>query len=573
MIVTYWKGIFVVDKAENKTVLKQAGFVLHEPSVCDPTRGCKACRAKIGARYWSNNVESATRLKAYCNGLALAAMRNHLDKLAKSRAVTTSLIVPTPAGLALLPYQKAGVEYMLSHKDVLNGDDMGLGKTPTTLGFINCLRATSNSANNVLVLAPSTLAFNWKNEAEKWLCKPMEIVIPTSGKFEVPKRDNLFVITNYEKVTGNNLLSDSLCRVWDVLVCDEAHALKTWQTKRCQAVLGRDGLMVRARRTAFLTGTPMENYPKEIWTIAASICPAKFGDWFEFARRYCGLHQEVINSEKRWIDTGASNLGELQQRLRASFMIRRLKSDVLKELPPKRRQLITLDEVKIDWARDPAFRRWRELYEADYEARLAAVEAAKTQDEYRSAVRSLDAFTGVAFQEMSEFRHKTALAKLPACMDYIDQILETGVDKLVIFAHHQDVLAKLAEHYGASAVSLHGGTKKADRETAVKKFQEGDARIFIGGLKAAGVGINLFAASTVVFIEIDWNPSVLSQAEDRLCRFGQKKMVHVIHLIVDGTLDANICKKVVAKQEVIDKALNRLPEHGLPPTSVQAMRC
>jgi SWI/SNF-related matrix-associated actin-dependent regulator 1 of chromatin subfamily A len=244
-------------------------------------------------------------------------------------------------------------------------------------------------------------------------------------------------------------------------------------------------------------------------------------------------------------------------------MVRRLKSDVLKELPPKRRQLVVLDDAQIDWTKDPAFKRWRELYEKDYEARLAAIEAAHTQEEYRNAVRALDSFTGIAFQEMSEFRHKTALAKLPACMDYIDQILETGIDKLVIFAHHQDVLASLASHYGAGAVSLHGQIKRSDREAAVKRFQEGDARIFIGGLKAAGIGLNLHAASTVVFIEIDWNPAVLSQAEDRLCRIGQKKMVHVIHLIVEGTLDANICKRVVAKQEVIDKALNRLPEHGL----------
>jgi len=888
MIVTYWKGIFVVDKAENKSVLKQAGFVLHEPSLCAPANGCKACRANIGPRYWANNVEAATRLKPYCNGLALAAMRKHLDKLAQSRAVSADLIVPAPPGLAYLPYQKAGIAFMLSHKDVLNGDDMGLGKdqpldaklltpngwirmgevqvgdkvlgsdgkahrvtgvfpqgmkmvyrvsfqdgsstecgeehlwevntplrksrgcapriwttrqiiddglidgqgnrkhhikivkpcqfperqhlihpyvmgyllgngglsqgsvhvtapdeesvtrlnkllpapyfltaqspidytitsphsqkhragnailnemrrlnlmghlshekvipseylwdsienrqsllqglidsdghvspiegnieysssspqlakdirqliqslggtanirpkktthrtrtkyfpcrliakiekvglketqcisvdspdnlyvtddfilthnTVQALGFVNALRANDSAAKNILVLAPSTLAFNWKNEAEKWLCKPMEIIIPKSGKFEIPARDNLFVITNYEKISGNNLLSESLKRIWDVLVCDEAHALKTWKTKRTQAVLGHYGLFARAKRTAFLTGTPMENYPKEIWTIAASICPAKFGDWWEFAKRYCGLHLETIGNRKQWVDTGASNLGELQQRLRASFMIRRLKSDVLKELPPKRRQLITLDNVQIDWAKDPAFRRWRELYEKAYEAKLAAVEAAKTQEEYRSAVKSLDAFTGIAFQEMSEFRHQTALAKLPACMAYIDQILETGIDKLVIFAHHQDVLAKLAEHYGPAAVSLHGQTKPSDREAVVKRFQDGNARIFIGGLKAAGVGLNLYAASTVVFIEIDWNPAVLSQAEDRLCRIGQKKMVHVIHLIVDGTLDANICKKVVAKQQVIDKALNRPPEQGLEPTSVQAIRC
>jgi len=580
MIVTYWKGIFVVDKADTqpeRSALKKAGFKLHEPSICSSERHCKACRARIGARYWANNVESATRMQRFCNKLALDALKSHLDKLAKSRAVTSDLIVPSPPGLSYLPYQRAGIAYHLSHKDSYNGDDMGLGKTVQSLGFVNCLRVT-NPRLSTLVLAPSTLAFNWRNEADKWLVtipgveKP-EIIIPTSGQFEIPRRDNLFVITNYEKVIGDTLLTDSLKRIWDVLICDEAHALKNRVAKRTNAVLGPEGLMRRSHRSVFLSGTPIENYPKEIWTIAAAICPTKFGDWSEFAKRYCGLHAEIIAGKSRLVDTGATNLGELQQRLRSTFMIRRLKGDVLKELPPKRRQLIVLGDSQIDWSADPDFKRWRDLYESDYEAKLAAIESARTHEEYRHAVKALDEFTGIAFEEMSAFRHRTAMAKLPACIDYIDRMLETGIQKLVIFAHHQDVLTTLAEHYGNDAVSLHGQSSMEEREEVVSRFQNGNARIFIGGLKAAGVGLNLFAASTVVFIEIDWNPAKLTQAEDRLCRIGQKKMVHVIHLVLDGTLDVNMCKRVVAKQNVVDKALNHPPEHGIAPSVVQAIRC
>ena len=579
MIVTYWKSIFVVDKADSqieRSNLKKAGFQLHEPSICSSQK-CKACRAKIGARYWSNNIESATRMQKFCNARALEALKSHLDKLAKSRAVTSDLIVPTPPGLSYLPYQRAGIAYHLAHKDSYNGDDMGLGKTLVSLGFVNCLRIT-NPRLSTLVLAPSTLAFNWRNEADKWLVtvpgagKP-DIIIPTSGQFEIPRRDNLLVITNYEKVVGDTLLTDSLKRIWDVLICDEAHALKNWAAQRTKAVLGPEGLLMRSHRSVFLSGTPIENYPKEIWTIAAAICPAKFGDWSEFAKRYCGLHSEVIAGKSRLVDTGATNLGELQQRLRASFMIRRLKGDVLKELPPKRRQLIVLGDSQVDWTTDPDFRRWRDLYEQSYEAKMAALESARTREEYHRAVKALDEFTGIAFEEMSAFRHRTAMAKLPACIEYIDRVLETGIQKLVIFAHHQDVLATLAEHYGDAAVSLHGKSSAKEREKAVDRFQNGPARIFIGGLKAAGVGLNLYVASTVVFIEIDWNPAKLTQAEDRLCRIGQTKMVHVIHLVLDGTLDVNMCKRVVAKQNVVDKALNHPPEHGITPATIQAMRC
>ena len=248
-------------------------------------------------------------------------------------------------------------------------------------------------------------------------------------------------------------------------------------------------------------------------------------------------------------------------------MIRRLKSDVLPELPPKRRQLITVSDESDSSDSDPDFIRWKQMYEPQYDARLAALEAAKTQEEYRTAIKALDELK-IPFEEMSEFRHKTALAKLPACIKYIDGVLESGIDKLVIFAHHQDILDELAAHYGDQAVSVHGRTPMATRGRNVKLFQEGNVRIFIGGLKAAGPGINLFRASTVIFVEGDWNPSVMLQAEDRLCRIGQKKMVHVLIPVLDHSIDANMMKRIVKKLDVIDLGLNLPPDYG-----VKAVQC
>ena len=242
-------------------------------------------------------------------------------------------------------------------------------------------------------------------------------------------------------------------------------------------------------------------------------------------------------------------------------MVRRLKCDVLKELPPKRRQLVILGDKEIDWSQHPEFRRWKEVYEHDYEIVLSRLEAAQTQEEYRRAVKELDTFVGVAFTEMSEFRHQTALAKLPLCLNYIDNLLSTGLESLVIFAHHKDVLAKIYEHYKDCACIVYGDTDIEKRGPIVEEFQRGQRRIFIGGLKAAGAGITLTRASTVVYVEIDWNPATLSQSEDRLCRIGQKKMVHVIHLVLNHTLDVNMSQKVMKKQDILDKALDHLPEH------------
>lgn len=566
MIVTFWKGVFVADsKPEDHAALKKAGFEMHEPTLCQNPSQCKACKAKIGRRFWSARLEDATRVRSHCTPTALKIMQSHLIMLEKSRAIDSNIEVPCPAGLEYLPYQKAGIAYALQRKDTLVGDEAGLGKTIVSLGFINVTKPKT-----ILVVAPATLAFNWKLEAEKWLIEPYTIFVPRSGSDVVPNAEKLLVITNYEKLVTrtkhsreeehDSNLCESLKRVWDLAIFDEAHALKNPDSKRSKAVLGEFGLMRRTHRTLFLTGTPIENYPKEIWPVAAAICPAKFGHWWVFAARYCGLHREMHNGRSTWVATGSSHLSELQQRLRATFMVRRLKHDVLKELPPKRRQLVVLGDKEIDWSQHPEFRKWKEIYEKQYEAALARLEAAKTNAEYKAAVKALDAFVGIAFQEMSEFRHRTALVKLPMCLSYIDELLSANNDSLVIFAHHQDILKQITEHYGDNAVTLYGDTPMQDRGEIVRVFQAGEKRIFIGGLKAAGAGITLTKASTVVFIEIDWNPATLSQAEDRLCRIGQKKMVHVLHLVLNNTLDVNMSQRVIAKQATIDKALDHLPE-------------
>lgn len=595
MIITFWKGVFVADsKQEDFTALKRGGFEQHEPTLCEDKSRCKACRANIGRRFWTSRVEDATRLRKFCNPRALSVMKEHLARLAKSRALDAQIEIPAPPGLEYLPYQKAGIAYCLQRKDTLIGDEPGLGKTVEALGFINKVKPRT-----VLVVAPATLAFNWKLEAEKWLVNRYRIFIPKSGSDPIPQvgeNERLFVITNYEKVVETERkprkpkqadlaqaaldadieaelaapeppkiirpkFTDSLKRVWDLAIFDEAQAVKNPTSKRSQAVLGEHGLFHRAHRTLSLTGTPIENYPKEIWPLAATICPAKFGDWWDFARRYCGLHQEPQGDRNVWVSTGGTHLSELQQRLRTTFMVRRLKRDVLKELPPKRRQLVVLGDEEIDWSKHPEFRRWKELYEREYEAALARLEAAKTLEEYKLAAKALDAVVGVAFTEMSEFRHQTALAKLPMCLRYIDDLLETGLDSLVVFAHHKDVLQKIHSHYERDSFLLYGDTPMDDRGPMVKAFQAGQKRIFVGGLKPAGTGITLTRASTVVYVEIDWNPATLSQSEDRLCRIGQKKMVHVIHLTLNGTLDVNMSQRVIKKQEMIDKALDHLPEH------------
>jgi SNF2 family DNA or RNA helicase len=653
MKITFWKGVFVADHKtlDDEKILRKAGFASHEPTTCSPA-SCRGCRARIGRRYWTDRVESATRLRSYCLQKALDVMKHHLGKLAQSRAVDARINVPCPRGLAYKPYQRAGIAYAIQRKDTLFGDDMGLGKSIEALGFANYTHP-----KNILIVGPATLNLNWKIEAEKWLVDRYQCFIPKTSSDVVPPPDGrrLLVITNYEKITGigpraqrvplsiimldsltssrlslhdldqlqllsevkkpplleaepgrpgmwraltetiaveaarllgwprlsavilptghdpdlkkacktikDTPLSRSLRRPWDLAIFDEAQALKNPESLRSRAVLGERGLFHSAKRNLFLSGTPLENYPKEIWPLAAAMAPAKFGDWWDFAKRYCGLHAEERAGKSIWVADGCTNHSELQQRLRTTFMIRRLKGDVLKELPPKRRQLILLD-AQIDWSKYPEFQRWQELHDQAYENALAHLESAKSEAEYRSAAKKLETVT-VPFTECSDLRHKTALLKLPHCLRYTDELIASGLDCLVIYAHHRDVLEQIHEHYGDQSCVIFGDTKISCRIPIVQEFQAGRKKIFIGGLKAAGTGITLTRASTVVFFETDWNPATMAQAEDRLCRIGQEKMVHVIHPVLDGSLDANMVRKMLRKKEAVYRVLDR-PEQGNP---------
>jgi SWI/SNF-related matrix-associated actin-dependent regulator 1 of chromatin subfamily A len=238
-------------------------------------------------------------------------------------------------------------------------------------------------------------------------------------------------------------------------------------------------------------------------------------------------------------------------------MVRRLKKDVLLDLPAKRRQIIDLPangaETAVQ-AEKAAFRAHEEKINA---LKKLAREAKKTGlAEYKAAVQALRDGRAVAFGEISKYRHETAIAKIPAVIEHVTEMLES-VEKIIVFAHHHDVIDALMAAFGAQAVHLTGQDSQESRQAAVDRFQaDPSCHIFVGSITAAGVGITLTAASTVIFAELDWVPGNLSQAEDRAHRIGQTDSVLVQHLVLDGSLDANMARTLVRKQEIISSALD-----------------
>ncbi len=453
------------------------------------------------------------------NKWVVTRYRDNDQAIADSQATDADIDIPVPAGLSYLPYQKAGIAYAIKRSSTLIGDEMGLGKTIQAIGVIN-----ATAPKTVLVVCPASLKINWKNEMTKWLVADRDIQIVNGGGEQIPATPDVIII-NYDVLSKHK---DAInARTWDLVIMDEAHYIKNNTAARTKVAVG-----IKANRKVVLTGTPITNRPIELQPIAGYLDPVTFGNYFKFGVRYAGAHQINIGRKTVWDFNGSSNLDELQRVLRQSFMIRRKKDEVLKELPEKVRQIIVLPNSD-----------YSDQIKKEFETLADAVDETSSED--------------IEFEQMSGVRHETALAKVNDVVTHVAAIDH----QVVVMAHHKDVVDGIKaglEAAGKSVVTLTGDCNQAHRQNAVETFQAGNADVFIGTIGAAGVGITLTSASHVVFAELDWVPGNMSQAEDRCHRIGQDSSVLVQHLVVDGSIDARLAQVLVGKQRVLDKALDNV---------------
>lgn len=640
MHISQRQGVYCLDSTfEERGLPKSASWLWHGGGC---RTGCKACAAGLPLKKWWTDatdkvasllvslraslaagekfsaltfgdpaVEAAIQLAADEKQQAADASR-----AATPEAATAPIEVAAPEGRAYLPYQQAGISYVVQcwqrGLGCLVADEMGLGKTIQAAGAINHLLATRPADAQplqILILCPASLKQNWKNELQRWLIQPLRIYVVQDG--DTPPMAQVVVI-NYDRLVGagsKTMLAALKARSWDLLVCDECHVLKNPDAQRTKAVIGVEakpkkgvegvpGLYTVATRRVFLTGTPILNKPVEAWTLLHALDPESFPDFFKFARRYCAAQRGAYG----WDFSGSSNEGELQRILRERIMVRRLKVDVLKELPPKRRQLVVLEGDSAEIRRLIALQHDLEgggapdEATAQVEAEADLAHAAGDADGYAAAVARLSLTAqqdldvddpqygepqrkqkGPAFSEIARVRHQLGVAKVPLVLDHVDQLLDGGVQKLIVFAHHLDVLDAIVRHFGDRAVKLDGRTPVASRQDVVDRFQtDASVQVFVGQFQAAGVGITLTAASVVVCAELVYVPAIVTQAEDRAHRIGQLDSVLVQHCVLDGSLDARIAAALVAKQDVADKVLDRtspaVKALGAPVTASEAAR-
>lgn len=521
-------------------------------------------------KYWyTTNAAIAAKLSDSDAVLAAAKQKQEAkaEKIEASRAAHYAGELSCPEGLSYLPYQRAGIATAVARPNVLFGDEMGLGKTIQAIGVIN----TDETIRKVLVICPASLRLNWQRELAKWLTRPMTACIATSTMW--PADAFPITIINYDILAKHTELLQSTA--WDLVIVDEAHYLKSEGAKRSQAVFGIDDYAAKkakvdptpgitARRRIALTGTPIPNRPVEGYGLFHWLAPDVFRNFFGYAKRFCDGHSNGYG----WDFSGSSNLPQLHEKLRSSIMIRRLKADVLTELPAKRRQIVAFPANGAAMTVEAETRQW-ESSEAAVDSLRVRAELAKagTREEYEAAVAELKEAAQAAFTELSQLRHATALATVPYACEHIVQALNDSDGKIVVFAHHKDVVAKVLERMaqeGIEAVSLTGETPMQVRQDNVDRFQrDTNCRVFVGNIQAAGVGITLTAAAHVVFVELDWVPGNMTQAEDRCHRISQKDSVLVQHLVLEGSLAARMAKVIIGKQDVIDRALDRRAEEAI----------
>lgn len=443
----------------------------------------------------------------------------------------------TPTGMALpakeikglkeklFPFQQRGVDFIESRKGrALIADEMGLGKTVQALAWLQL----HPELRPAIIVVPASLKLNWEKEAVKWMYDPKVQIL--AGTNPIERITGKLVIINYDIL---HAWVDKLKSIRPkALITDECHYYKSNKTNRTKAVkaIGKGIPHVIA-----LSGTPIVNRPIEMYNAINLVNPNIVPNFTAFTRFYCNAKFNGYG----WDYNGASNTEHLHKLLTSSIMLRRLKSEVLSDLPDKTRNYIPM-----------ALDNWTQYREAERNF-IAFVREMKGTD---AAIRASNA---AALAEIEGLKQLAVHGKLKQAIEWIDDFLDVG-GKLVVFAVHKFVIDALTEHYGnKTAVKIDGSVTMAERNNAVDRFQnDPSTRLFVGNIKAAGVGLTLTAASNVCFLELPWTPGDLAQAEDRCHRIGQKDNVMIHYLLAANTIEEKIARLIDKKRKVLDAVLD-----------------
>lgn len=426
-----------------------------------------------------------------------------------------------------LPYQKECFQFLEKYQGrALIADEMGLGKS-----FESMYWAVKKKKFPILVICPASVKSNWQREAQKHFGLRAEILEGTRPKKSWrPVRP--IVIVNYDILKSWKILLKKMKP--KTVILDECHYCKSRTAVRTRTA---QSICSIAENVLALSGTPIENNPVEFYPILNMIRPGMFEGGFKgYAHRYCKPERKPWG----WVFTGASRMPELNRILLKNCMIRRLKKDVLKDLPAKSRNTLVIDG-------DPKIMREYKKAEKDFIQWL---------EENAGSAKARRASRAVQITKTAYLRTLAAEAKVAGVLEWADQFLQSG-EKIVLFGVHRKILQRFQEHYKDRCVIVNGSVTGKKRQEAVDKFQQNSkCQVFLGNIKAAGVGIDLTAASNLGFIELGWTPGGVTQAEDRIHRIRQEKPCFINYFLTHDTIEEKICSLLQRKQKMIVEALD-----------------
>ena len=413
----------------------------------------------------------------------------------------------------LRKYQIEAVKFLTYHKgNALLGDDMGLGKTIEVLGFLKI----HPDIRRVLVLCPTSAKYNWDIEIGKWIGDCKRVVLFGQSPYKIPSSN--FYIINYNILDHWRKELSSV--PFDLIVSDECQYLANRTTNRTKAFLS----LSKNVPCLFMSGTPVYNRTREFFTILNRLDPKQFNNEWKFKWRYC----DPSHNGYGWNFDGSSNTKELRYKIQ-NLMIRRLKRDVLKELPKK-----TTIRISLECSNPTKY--------------LEQLEKARGKNNHST----IDKQNTIEELKMVAYEIKKA-----AMFQWIDDFLSTG-KKLVIFAIHKVVIKELIERYKDVCVHIDGSVTAEQRQKNVESFQQNSkTKLFLGQLVAAGEAITLTAASTVAHLELGWNAARHKQATDRVDRFGQSaNAVFSYYLIARDTIEEEIMSMIEEKGKNLSNLLD-----------------
>ena len=417
-----------------------------------------------------------------------------------------------------LQHQKEAIEKLAGSRRFILADDMGLGKTTCTI-----IAALETGAKKILIICPASLKINWQREIENYSDRP--VFISEGKKFST---ESDFVIVNYDilknfhdtKEKDNSLLNQSN---FDLVILDEAHMISNPQAQRTKII---NHFVKNIKRVWLLTGTPMTSRPMNYYNLLNIIESPVAQNWMAYAIRYCQGYQFMAGRRKVWNVTGASNLEELRDRT-SKQILRRLKEDVL-DLPDK---IIS-----------PVYLR---LKSKEYEELMG--EYYDWFDKNPDEASSLT----VQFSKLMKVRKVISNEKTKQTIEIVENIIEQG-KKVIVFTNFTESLQTIYKHFEKQAVYLDGSCSKPHRQKAVDEFQDNEKiKVFVGNIKAAGVGLTLTSAEVVIMNDLSFVPAEHSQAEDRAYRYGQKNNVLVYYPLYENTIEGAIYDILNRKKQII----------------------